>query len=389
MNKLAIVMTTVCSLLTGQLATAQQVIAQRSAQRHYEQNNQLANVLSVVNDKKVLTGSTHSTQVAQPTVVAHRDYFPFGFELPTRTQSTSYRFGFQGEEQDPEWLQGATAFKYRVHDPRVGRFLSLDPLAPQYAHNAPYAFSENRLIDAIELEGLESTPTGKDGSEKHEPKPVTDWDDLEPLPIDQSTTIDLIDEEEMEDHILTPKDVTGTTPTPSGTATDGSGPDGIDGDTGTHGDGESEPDEGDYKDPKSKTRVKKRWDGIRFSIRRKRHDLNLPRKKIRRRGQGSLPAPGPEPPPQGDDDKKPKTQKVEGVDPPPPCVTPPLDPSLTVPFPITPAPARMDGTVIVKPAPVPLMKPSSGNEPGTGSGTRRPPSSKGWIKSSMDTRPVL
>jgi hypothetical protein len=42
-----------------------------------------------------------------------------------------------------------------MHDPRVGRFLSLDPLAPQYPHNSPYAFSENRVIDGVELEGLE------------------------------------------------------------------------------------------------------------------------------------------------------------------------------------------------------------------------------------------
>lgn len=46
-------------------------------------------------------------------------------------------------------------FKYRVHDPRIGRFLSIDPLAPKYPWNSPYAFSENRVIDGIELEGLE------------------------------------------------------------------------------------------------------------------------------------------------------------------------------------------------------------------------------------------
>ncbi len=31
----------------------------------------------------------------------------------------------------------------------------VDPLAPSYPHNSPYAFSENRVIDMIELEGLE------------------------------------------------------------------------------------------------------------------------------------------------------------------------------------------------------------------------------------------
>ncbi len=43
-------------------------------------------------------------------------------------------------------------------DPRVGRFLSIDPLASEYPHNSPYAFSENRVIDGVELEGLEYLP---------------------------------------------------------------------------------------------------------------------------------------------------------------------------------------------------------------------------------------
>ncbi|UTW62191.1 hypothetical protein KFE98_19640 [bacterium SCSIO 12741] len=47
------------------------------------------------------------------------------------------------------------AFKYRMHDPHIGRFLSLDPLAPKYPHNSPFAFAENSVIAFIELEGLE------------------------------------------------------------------------------------------------------------------------------------------------------------------------------------------------------------------------------------------
>jgi hypothetical protein len=42
-----------------------------------------------------------------------------------------------------------------MHDPRVGRFFAVDPLFKDYPHNSPYAFSENRVIDSGELEGLE------------------------------------------------------------------------------------------------------------------------------------------------------------------------------------------------------------------------------------------
>ena len=46
-------------------------------------------------------------------------------------------------------------YKYRMHDPRIGRFFAMDPLRAKYPFYSPYAFSGNRVIDANELEGLE------------------------------------------------------------------------------------------------------------------------------------------------------------------------------------------------------------------------------------------
>jgi hypothetical protein len=51
-----------------------------------------------------------------------------------------------GNEQD---------YGMRIYDPRVGRFLSVDPLTKSYPWNIPYAFSENQPIWAIDLDGLE------------------------------------------------------------------------------------------------------------------------------------------------------------------------------------------------------------------------------------------
>jgi RHS repeat-associated protein len=80
--------------------------------------------------------------------------------MPGRHGSAAdgYRYGFQGQEMDDE-VKGegnSVNYKYRMHDPRIGRFFAIDPLAGEYPHNSPYAFSENRLMDAIELEGLEA-----------------------------------------------------------------------------------------------------------------------------------------------------------------------------------------------------------------------------------------
>jgi RHS repeat-associated protein len=90
-------------------------------------------------------------------ITSSTTYWHFRFPLEIATPQ-EYRFGFQGQLKDNEWTgtEGShLAFKYRVHDARIGRFLSIDPLTAKYPHNSPYAFSENRVIDAVELEGLE------------------------------------------------------------------------------------------------------------------------------------------------------------------------------------------------------------------------------------------
>ncbi|WP_264559111.1 hypothetical protein [Flavobacterium sp. N2270] len=82
--------------------------------------------------------------------------------------STAYRYGFQGQEKDDEIKGEGNSLNYtfRMHDPRVGRFFATDPLFRKYPHNSVYAFSENRVIDGIELEGAEiafTNPIGYTG----------------------------------------------------------------------------------------------------------------------------------------------------------------------------------------------------------------------------------
>ena len=47
------------------------------------------------------------------------------------------------------------AFEYRMHDTRIGRFWSVDPLAGKFPWNSVYAFAENSPVGFLELEGLE------------------------------------------------------------------------------------------------------------------------------------------------------------------------------------------------------------------------------------------
>ena len=102
-------------------------------------------------------------------VKSYAHYYPFGMVVPGKNwNGGEYRYGFQGQEVDNE-IKGegnSVNYKYRMHDPRIGRFFAVDPLTHSYPWNSPYAFSENRVIDGIELEGLEWMPIhANDGSE--------------------------------------------------------------------------------------------------------------------------------------------------------------------------------------------------------------------------------
>lgn len=98
------------------------------------------------------------------------NYYPLGLEHsynPTTPANGRYKYTFQGQEKQEigDWL----SFKWRNYDPTIGRFFNVDPLSEKYAYQSHYNFSENRLIDGIELEGLEHFDT-KEEAEKFSDK---------------------------------------------------------------------------------------------------------------------------------------------------------------------------------------------------------------------------
>lgn len=123
--------------------------------KHFELSNHLGNVLAVISDKKIPTATAG---VFNPDVLTYSDYYPFGMLVPNRhVDSDKYRYGFQGQEMDNEIKGEGNSLNYtfRMHDSRVGRFFAVDPLEKKYPYYSPYTFSGNRVMDMIELEGLE------------------------------------------------------------------------------------------------------------------------------------------------------------------------------------------------------------------------------------------
>lgn len=92
-------------------------------------------------------------------VIESSDYYPFGltFNNYRRENSLSNQVKFQGQEHQDELDLGWDAFKWRNHQPEIGRFFNVDPISEKYFYNSPYAFSENKVVAHRELEGLESS----------------------------------------------------------------------------------------------------------------------------------------------------------------------------------------------------------------------------------------
>jgi RHS repeat-associated protein len=74
-------------------------------------------------------------------------------------------FLYQGQELQDDLDIGWYQFKWRMHDPAIGRFVAIYPLAEDYFYNSPYAFSENKVTSHIELEGLEAVAVTNMASE--------------------------------------------------------------------------------------------------------------------------------------------------------------------------------------------------------------------------------
>ncbi|RFM28377.1 RHS repeat domain-containing protein, partial [Chitinophaga silvisoli] len=68
-----------------------------------------------------------------------------------------YRYGFNGKENDNEVKGEGNEQDYgmRIYDPRVAKFLSIDPLTSHYSYYSPYQFAGNKPIMFVDIDGLE------------------------------------------------------------------------------------------------------------------------------------------------------------------------------------------------------------------------------------------
>ena len=98
--------------------------------RHYELTNHLGNVMATITDKRIehtSNGVDIDYYIAE--VITANDYYPFGMMMPGRKYDAGggYRYGYQGSELEGDMAENDYSTFYRAIDPRIGRWLSIDP----------------------------------------------------------------------------------------------------------------------------------------------------------------------------------------------------------------------------------------------------------------------
>jgi len=133
--------------------------------KFFELSNHLGNVLVTVSDRKFGQNPVNNLYTSfTADVVSATDYAPFGMQMAGRSfdaaGSTAYRYGFNGKENDNEVKGEGNQQDYgmRIYDPRLGRFLSTDPITKKYPFLTPYQYASNSPVLCVDIDGLEGDP---------------------------------------------------------------------------------------------------------------------------------------------------------------------------------------------------------------------------------------
>jgi len=143
--------------VTDPLAT--EMIEVLRGEKYFELTNHLGNVLVTISDQKLAIDNSGQIAYYNAEVMTFTDYYPFGSVMSERTWEAGegYRYGLNGMEKDDEvkGIGNSYDFDARMFDPRLGRWLRIDPLAHKYPSLSPYNFVNNSPLRFIDPNGKE------------------------------------------------------------------------------------------------------------------------------------------------------------------------------------------------------------------------------------------
>ncbi|HRE75623.1 MAG TPA: RHS repeat-associated core domain-containing protein [Flavobacteriales bacterium] len=115
--------------------------------KNYEIPNHIGNVITVISDKLIPVDDENDGLVNRYKVelISSQDYSPFGAVLENRNfNSSQYRYSFNGLEfiSEIELIEA----DFRVFNPQLGRWLTIDPRFRDFSYQSPYCGFDNNPI---------------------------------------------------------------------------------------------------------------------------------------------------------------------------------------------------------------------------------------------------
>ncbi|MBK9327711.1 MAG: RHS repeat-associated core domain-containing protein [Sphingobacteriales bacterium] len=119
-------------------------------------------MLATLSDVKTYAAGTKGAVGYLARVLTAQQYYPFGMQMPGKNVTLAsysslnrYRFGFNGKEMDNEVSGNGNQYDYgfRIYNPRIAKFLSVDPLAHKMPSHSPYSFCFNNPVLFVDPDG--------------------------------------------------------------------------------------------------------------------------------------------------------------------------------------------------------------------------------------------
>ncbi|MGL4567963.1 MAG: RHS repeat domain-containing protein, partial [Fusobacteriaceae bacterium] len=119
----------------------------------YELKDATGSVRAVIDREKDNTGKVQ--------LISYTSYYAYGEVITsmsnTLINTTTKRYGYQGEWAESNEQTGLVEFDLRQYDPEIGRWLSPDPM---HQHFSPYLAMGNNPVSSVDMDGGQSGPTG-------------------------------------------------------------------------------------------------------------------------------------------------------------------------------------------------------------------------------------
>lgn len=95
--------------------------------------------------------------MCKSSVIKVKNSHPFGMVMPGRQfhSASGYRYGFNGMEKDDEIKGNGNQYTtfWRQYDPRLGRWMSIDPMISMFPWQSPYVAFDNNPINLNDPKG--------------------------------------------------------------------------------------------------------------------------------------------------------------------------------------------------------------------------------------------